>query len=43
LLEPDAKLTEVLQGQRNELLTKRLQLDKAIRAITNAQRSIQSK
>ena len=43
LLEPDAKLADVLQKQRDVLLTKRLQLDKAIRAINNAQRSLRSK
>lgn len=40
LLEPDAKLSEVLQKQREVLFAKRLQLDKAIRAISNAQRSL---
>jgi DNA-binding transcriptional MerR regulator len=43
LLEPDAKLHGVLQKQREVLLAKRLQLDKAIRAISNAQRSTQSR
>lgn len=43
LLEPDAKLAEVLQKQREVLFAKRLQLDKAIRAISNAQRSLESK
>ena len=43
LLEPDAKLADVLQKQRDVLLTKRLQLDKAIRAIGNAQRSLEAK
>ena len=43
LLEPDAKLSGVLQKQREILLARRLQLDKAIRAIGNAQRSIRSK
>jgi MerR family transcriptional regulator, thiopeptide resistance regulator len=43
LLEPDAKLSEVLQKQREVLLARRLQLDKAIRAISNAERAIQSK
>jgi DNA-binding transcriptional MerR regulator len=43
LLEPDAKLHGVLQKQREVLLAKRLQLDKAIRAINNAQRSTQSR
>ena len=43
LLEPDANLADVLQQQRDVLLTKRLQLDKAIRAISNAQRSLVSK
>jgi DNA-binding transcriptional MerR regulator len=43
LLEPDAKLSDVLQKQRDELFLKRLQIDKAIRAITNAQRSLQSR
>jgi MerR family transcriptional regulator, thiopeptide resistance regulator len=42
LLEPDAKLAEVMQHQRDMLLSRRLQLDKAIRAIDNAQRSLQS-
>ncbi len=42
LLEPDAKLSSVLQKQRDVLFAKRLQLDKAIRAISNAQRSVQS-
>ncbi len=43
LLEPDAKLADVLQKQRDVLFARRLQLDKAIRAISNAQRSIQSR
>jgi MerR family transcriptional regulator, thiopeptide resistance regulator len=43
LLEPDAKLAEVMQQQRDMLLSRRLQLDKAIRAIDNAQRSLQSR
>jgi DNA-binding transcriptional MerR regulator len=43
LLEPDAKLGDVLQKQRDVLFARRLQLDKAIRAISNAQRSIQSR
>jgi len=43
LLEPDAKLSAVLGKQREVLFVKRLQLDKAIRAISNAQRSIRSK
>ena len=43
LLEPDAKLAAVLEKQREVLFAKRLQLDRAIRAIGNAQRSIQSK
>jgi MerR family transcriptional regulator, thiopeptide resistance regulator len=43
LLQPEANLPDVLQKQREVLLTKRLQLDKAIRAIGNAQRSVQSK
>jgi len=43
LLEPDAKLADVLQKQRDVLLTKRLHLDKAIRAISNAQRSLLSR
>ncbi len=43
LLEPDAKLSGVSQKQREVLLARRSQLDKAIRAIGNAQRSIQSK
>lgn len=42
LLEPKARLADVLQKQRDVLLTKRLQLDKAIRAISNAQRSLES-
>ena len=43
LLEPDAKLSDVLQKQREVLFTKRLQLDRAIRAISNAQQSVESK
>jgi MerR family transcriptional regulator, thiopeptide resistance regulator len=43
LLEPDAKLSAVLEKQRDVLFARRLQLDRAIRAISNAQRSIQSK
>jgi MerR family transcriptional regulator, thiopeptide resistance regulator len=43
LLEPDAKLAAVLEKQREVLFARRLQLDRAIRAISNAQRSIQSK
>ncbi len=43
LLEPDAKLADALQKQRDVLFARRLQLDKAIRAISNAQRSIQSR
>lgn len=43
LLEPDAKLLAVLEKQRDVLFARRLQLDRAIRAISNAQRSIQSK
>jgi DNA-binding transcriptional MerR regulator len=42
LLEPEAKLFDVLQQQRDVLFAKRVQLDKAIRAISNAQRSFQS-
>jgi MerR family transcriptional regulator, thiopeptide resistance regulator len=43
LLEPEANLFEVLHKQRDILLTRRLQLDKPIRAIGNAQRSIRSR
>jgi MerR family transcriptional regulator, thiopeptide resistance regulator len=43
LLEPDANLAEVMQRQREMLLARRQQLEKAIRAIGNAQRSLQSR
>lgn len=42
LLEPDAKLKEVLRKQRDVLFAKRFQLDRAIRAINNAQRALAS-
>ena len=43
LLTPEANLPEVLQKQRDILLTRRLQLDKAIRQIGYAQQSIRSR
>ncbi len=43
LLEADSKLAAVLQRQQEVLNEKRRQLDKAIRAIGNAQYAIQSK
>jgi len=42
LLEPDAKLKEVLRKQRDVLFARRHQLDKAIAAINNAQRALDS-
>jgi DNA-binding transcriptional MerR regulator len=42
LLEPDANLKEVLRKQRDVLFAKRHQLDKAIAAINNAQRALDS-
>jgi len=43
LLEPDANLSEVLQKQREVLFARRLQLDRAIRAISNAESSLRSR
>lgn len=43
LLEADSKMPTVLQRQREVLSEKRRQLDKAIRAIGNAQYAIQSR
>lgn len=43
LLEPDAKLSVVLEKQREVLFARRLQLDRAIRAISSAQRSVHSR
>ena len=43
LLESEANLAGALQRQLNVLAEKRLQLDRAIRAIGNAQRSLQSR
>ncbi|MGC1296536.1 MAG: MerR family transcriptional regulator, partial [Alloacidobacterium sp.] len=43
LLESEANLAGVLQRQFNVLAEKRLQLDRAIRAIGNARRSLQSR
>jgi DNA-binding transcriptional MerR regulator len=42
LLEPDARLSEVLRKQRDVLFARRHQLDKAIAAINNAQRALTS-
>jgi len=42
LLEPDAKLKEVLRKQRDILFARRHQLDKAISAINNAERALAS-
>jgi len=42
LLEPDARLQDVLRRQRDVLFAKRHQLDKAITAINNAQRALDS-
>lgn len=42
LLEPDARLREVLRRQRDVLFAKRHQLDKAITSINNAQRALDS-
>ena len=42
LLEPDARLKDVLRKQRDTLFAKRHQLDKAIAAINNAQRALDS-
>jgi DNA-binding transcriptional MerR regulator len=42
LLEPDARLKDVLRRQRDVLFAKRYQLDKAIAAINNAQRALDS-
>jgi MerR family transcriptional regulator, thiopeptide resistance regulator len=42
LLESEANLASALQRQQDVLEQKRLQLDRAIRAISNAQRSLQS-
>ena len=42
LLEPDARLKDVLRRQRDVLFAKRHQLDKAIAAINNAQRALDS-
>jgi len=41
LLEPDARLKDVLRRQRDVLFAKRHQLDKAIAAINNAQRALE--
>jgi DNA-binding transcriptional MerR regulator len=43
LLEPDANLFAVLQRQLDVLFGKRLQLDRAIRAIRNARKACESK
>jgi hypothetical protein len=42
LLEPDARLQDVLRRQRDVLFAKRHQLDKAITAINNARRALDS-
>ena len=42
LLEPDAKLKDVLRKQRDVLFARRHQLDQAIAAINNAQRALDS-
>ena len=41
LLEPDARLKDVLRRQRDILFARRHQLDKAIAAINNAQRALE--
>jgi DNA-binding transcriptional MerR regulator len=43
LLEPDANLSAVLQQQMDVLFARRLQLDRAIRAIRNARNAFESK
>jgi MerR family transcriptional regulator, thiopeptide resistance regulator len=43
LLEPDANLSVVLQRQMDVLFGRRLQLDRAIRAIRNARKACESK